>query len=311
MSILLASATYWLIEKPIRFGGFRHQKTFTLLALMITSGAIGYGTFYFGGLGFRAASNQPNLKGDISHHEYHQTIAERYPICTPESIAKEALRWEGFVRCNQSKGTPDSDIALIGDSHAEHLFPGIAAALPTKNVVFYIKAGMPILGNPEFERIFDVVRDSRSTKIVILSMFWSRQLSEISPVTFENALSKTIDMLLKSGKRVYLMDDVPTFPFLPARCKFKRPLSGKDQVCDVPATAFRRDSDTYMSSLIKVLRSRPGARLFHVGEYFCDASVCSMRRNDSILFRDTNHLNMLGSLYLGDRLIAEHPEAFR
>ena len=42
-------------------------------------------------------------------------------------------------RCRQSHRGGSYDIAIIGDSHAEHLFIGLAKALPEKNVLYYEK----------------------------------------------------------------------------------------------------------------------------------------------------------------------------
>lgn len=123
-------------------------------------------------------------------------------FCTPDSIASEALTWEGFLRCRQSKSKRDIDVALVGDSHAEHLFIGLAEALPDKNVVFYIRDSPPFLYNKDFAKVFKEIISNKSIHTVIYSMMWQyRQKQLPAGANLEQDLAKTVDALMAAGKK--------------------------------------------------------------------------------------------------------------
>ena len=76
--------------------------------------------------------------------------------------------WNGFVRCFLSKDGDIRNVAIIGDSHAEKLFPGLAANLSDKILVFYGKRGLPFLNNKDFDQIFETVLGDANIKVVVM-----------------------------------------------------------------------------------------------------------------------------------------------
>jgi hypothetical protein len=106
------------------------------------------------------------------------------------------------LRCRQSKSKRDIDVALVGDSHAEHLFIGVAEALPDKNVVFYIRDSPPFLYNKDFAKIFKEIISNKSIHTVIYSMMWQyRQKQLPAGANLEQDLAKTVDALMAAGKK--------------------------------------------------------------------------------------------------------------
>ena len=307
ISIFLAWITYWLIEKPMRSQNFNNTKVVLLIIFMVLIGYVGFNTFSRDGLGFRANATLKGYEGDIGHLDYHKFIAEKYYTCKPDLLATEALRWEGFIRCMQSKSSANQDIALVGDSHAEHLFYGIANALASKNVVFYIKGSPPFIENKEFSNIFKSIIASTSIKQVIVTMNWMGRNGLIPGSTLQAELIKVIDPLSASGKIVYLTDDIPTFPFSPEKCKGKRWMATQNTSCEITIEESIRQRSTYIEALNSVIKSRPNVRVLQVGKYLCGDKVCSMVKGGEILYRDNNHLNLNGSLYIGRKLIEDNP----
>jgi peptidoglycan/LPS O-acetylase OafA/YrhL len=315
LSIVLAWLTYKLIELPIRSGRYRKGAAAVLFLLMTVVGCVGYSTYSRDGLGFRENATLKEFAGDIGQLDFHKYMAERYFVCTPESIAKEALKWEGFVRCMQSKSGPDVDIALVGDSHAEHLFLGLAEALPAKNVAFYIKGGVPFLDNPEFEKIFATVLASKTIKGVVLAMAWDRaellvregSRADNRDALYENLIN-VVDALSKAGKRVYLADDIPTFDFGPE--KGNRWLATTSPSWEISVEKFEYQRDVYVGALNRVVQSRPDVRILNFGKYLCNDRVCRMNKGNEIIYRDNNHVNIIGSLYIGKRLVEDNPGIF-
>jgi peptidoglycan/LPS O-acetylase OafA/YrhL len=307
LSIVLAWLTYKLVENPIRSGKGGKGKVSVLLLLVTVLGCVGYSTYNRDGLSFRENATLEGYIGDIGHLHYHKYMARRYFLCRPDVIAHEAPKWEGFVRCMQSKSGADVEIALVGDSHAEHLFAGIAEALNTRNVAYYIKNSPAFLGNPEFRNIFDSILTSKTISHVVITMMWYRGRTEVPPgSTLYDELLHVVDALSSAGKRVYLTDDIPTFPFTADRCQGKRWLATKDPSCEMSVAEFRRQTDFYVETLTRIAQSRPEVRILSVGKYFCDDQTCRMTRGDEILYRDRDHLNLGGSLYIGKRLIEDN-----
>jgi hypothetical protein len=113
--------------------------------------------------------------------------------------------------------------------------------------------------------------------------------------------------LAKAGRHIFITDDNPTFAFGPFQCKYAQGLL-LPKSCDMPANSFWPIRDEYTSTLREVAAELPGAVVLETAKYFCTSDSCSMRTGDSVLFRDVNHLNELGTVYLGGMLVAEHPE---
>ena len=246
--------------------------------------------------------------GDVGHIAFHKYVAEKYFRCTPESIAKEALEWEGFLRCMQSKKDTDVDIALLGDSHAEHLFLGISESLENRNVAFYIKSSYPFLGNPKFDTIFEHILNTKSIHAVLLTMQWRGLSSQIPEnTTFQEELLKTVNALVSAGKAVYLLDDVPTFSFPPDRCKFLA--RGSDErICDTTRAQVLKYEKQYLPTLRSVSAQVPGVHFLEIRDLLCGDTTCSMVKDGVLMYRDPNHLNIPGSKYVGAAIARRIPE---
>lgn len=134
-SFILAYITYRYVETPVRYGLKRYERVKILImsGLIIFVGMIGY--LIYLNEGRFIGNNEPLLNiydGDIGHAEFNHYLFENFYACTPSSIHKQAPVWEGYHRCLQSHEDKALDIALVGNSHAEHLFIGLAENFPKK-----------------------------------------------------------------------------------------------------------------------------------------------------------------------------------
>jgi len=307
LSLILAWLTYRLVERPLRFGGFGLQKTLILIGLMSLIMAAGVDIFKRDGLPFRMAA-KPVIKydGDIGQIEFHKYMAENFYPCTPLDIQNKALHYEKYLRCFKSKNSDNIDIAIVGDSHAEQLFIGLAERLRDKNIVYYIQASAPFLSNHQFDRIFGYVMSTPSIKTVILTEYWTGRKGEIPEgTTLQEQLLATTRALIGAGKSVYLTNDVPAFPFEPTRCKYGRRFA-QSAGCDWDQ--FDTVLKGYMPMLMDVIVAEPQAKMLDTARYFCNSGDCSMVHDNVIMYRDTNHLNILGTRFLGDALVKDNPE---
>lgn len=293
LSLLLSIFTYLFIEKPIRNGRSNRLKTYALCFLMIACGLTG---FYFSRLetfNSRAASAPTiNYPGDIGHTEIYQYMNKHFYPCEPEVLRPKVVEGDP-LRCYQSKKGA-ADVAVIGDSHAEHLFIGLAEGLSNKNVVYFLRNGIPVVSNADFSDIFNYINSEPSVRKVILTFcFYCRDRKDLS-----KNLLETAQMLVMNGKQVYLTDDVPYFTFDPKFCKFQRPLSSEKN-CSEERVYFDREYLLYKPILNEVLKIDPRINIIETSKFFCDESKCKMEMDDLLLYRDKNHLNINGSKFVG------------
>ena len=306
LAIFLAALTYYFIEKQIRFRNSKtsKRKAILLMILMIAIGTVGGVIYKKSGLIQRKAAT-PIIKhqGDTGHVLFHQYPYQHFYLCTPQNIQDEALRWDSTIRCFQSKKDQPIDVAIIGDSHAEHLFIGLSEALPSKNVVYYTRPTLPILGNSEFNHIFDYVLSNKNIKTIILDAYWSNRKNELPKHTsLLNGLTHTAHTLHLQQKNTVIIDDVPVFSFDPKQCKIIRPLSSKNN-CVEDKKYFDKKYQAYAPAL-KLLKKNKEVSVINTVPLFCNEKNCTMEKDGKLLYRDDQHLNIEGSRYIG-KFIAE------
>ncbi len=301
LSVALAWLTFILVEKPIRFDIRSHLKTPLLVLAM---GIVGYT-----GLSCKNSGGYPNRPimqsqieanaGDIGHDAFHTYYAEHFFPCADVNIRAKSERWGTLVRCFQTKQNAPIDLAVIGDSHAEHLLLGMAQALPNLNIAVYQRGKLPFANSIEYAEIFHSLVNDPHTKDVLIAAMWAvAPLSNEERTSFDANLKDTVKFLKNSGKQVYLASDTPKFGFDPQRCKYNHPLSGRSN-CSESSESMQKIETTYLPMLALAASSQSGVHLLDLHDVFCDDAVCHMAQNGQILFRDNNHVNINGSKILG------------
>lgn len=305
LSALLAWLTYRLVEHPIRFGPRRRQKALLLIVAMALVGLAGNQTFVRGGLPFRDTSAALKIKndGDIGQDDFFRYAAAHFPLCAPAAIQREATDWNGLRRCLQSKAQGPTEVAIVGDSHAEHLFVGFAEKLRNSNVSYFARNGTPLVSNPEFRRIFRHILREQSLKTVILAAFWSERIAD--PAAFAKDLAETVETLANAGKRVYIVDDPPNFSFSPRKCKYDTNWFQTNH-CTEEQGHFENRRAAYRGILAE-LGTREQITVIDAERYFCRDGQCGMNKDGKLLFRDRHHLNLNGSRYLAERVVDDYP----
>ena len=228
--------------------------------------------------------------------------ANYYP-CTPVSVRDGAPKWEGVPRCWQSQPDEAVTFALVGDSHAEQLFLGLAEALPNENVAYYITEGLPVASDDQMVRIADYVAGSPSIRSVVVSSWWAAR----TPLPEEDLVS-VLTRLRSGGANIYLTNDVPTFPFEAVRCKYgKAPLLPFTE-CSMDVGEFARSYAGFRPALDRWQARSRARESLRPRTSSAARETCDMTRDGRLLFRDTNHLNMEGSRFLAKQLVEDHPE---
>ncbi|MDC1433236.1 acyltransferase [Burkholderiales bacterium] len=296
-SFVLAGISWKVIEQPFRNNYFICKKNMfagSVLGILFFS-VIGYWGYAQDGFKSRFDAQ---LHGDVGHIAYHEFVDKNYFDCEPQSVLKAALQWSGFLRCKQSK-EGEADWILLGDSHAEHLFLGLAQARTDINIAFYILAGEPYIGNPQYKKIFEAIETLPKKKKILITMHYVERVD--TEISFREGFSETISFLQSLGHEVILLGDIPRYTVNAEHCIFGRSIEFVTDFCSMSSSEFGGQQDIYEQTLVD-LSYEHGVRYETIHEPMCGGDVCSMVRGDLILYRDDNHLNIEGSKIIGEYL---------
>jgi peptidoglycan/LPS O-acetylase OafA/YrhL len=306
LSFAPALDSYVWVERPLRaLQGVTRRRLALLVAAvvlspMLVAGAMGSVATHYWTPRYESGDMPIANHGDIGQAAWFAYMRAAFHPCTPSGIRQRAVKWEGVARCEQSKLGSDVGVAVIGDSHAEHLFLGLADALPAENVVYYIVDDALVTTDADFERIVKRVAASQSITTVVVSAFWH------SRGVHGAELSTILETLSAAGKSVFVTDDVPFFSFDPFGCKYRQALFLPTD-CSTDAQQFRRDYARYYPELLATVQHVPRAHMMNTARYFCGKTTCNMARKGRLLYRDYDHLNINGSRFVAKRILDDYP----
>jgi peptidoglycan/LPS O-acetylase OafA/YrhL len=289
LALVLSVLSYRFLERPIRASAERGKTALILLVLMFAVGLLGAAIFLSNISQWRPIQPSVANEGQIGPYDFFNSIRQSSVPCAPEDIRAKSDSWEGIVRCFQSRPGDNQDIAIVGDSHGESLFPGLAEVFRSQNIVFYGMDGLPFLSDPEYSAIYRHVLDTPSIKTVFVAAAWDRKLSAAPASAWRKDLKDTVDQLAAAGKQVYLVDDIHAFGFAPNRCKYL------DRLWLPNKCGERVTPQEYLSDFRAVAASNPAVRVVSPNGPFCSDTECFMARNGHLLYRDEHHLTIAGS----------------
>lgn len=311
VSIGLAWLTYQLIERPLRFGKNNNVKAISLAILMLLIGYVGFYTFERDGLSYRDRSNG-ELEGNIGFDETNKYVDEIHHYrCKTEGsdYVINGSKLGDNIGCLNSKASGKVDIALMGDSHAGHLFYGLAEQLPQKNILLvamYGVNGLPFINNIKYKKALSYLLNS-DIKTVIISVYWEDYLTNDIGGKAKEGLLLTVKMLLKNGIKVFIVTDVPRFSFSPSGCKNTKFLKA-ERTCSESSERFYELRRRVLPVLNDAVALSANVNILDTEKFFCDETICSMQQEGKEMFADTSHLNILGSRYAAKILVKNSPQ---
>jgi peptidoglycan/LPS O-acetylase OafA/YrhL len=305
ISVLLAWATYEIVERPFRFGSCRGMALTVLIPLMGVLSATGLAMYAAHGFEFRFAEFGRSLAAFTYDFSGPYRIHECF-LVDEEEPSK-------FKQCvEEDDGRPL--LLLLGDSHAAHLYPGIKNRAPQFRIAqFTSSACPPILGIGSLERPYcEAVSNfalsqaaSLRPQRAILAATWPTFGEEANKSRLKHAAEKLRQVGISE---IVVVGPVPIWSKpLPALLYEKMPhstlrlLPPKRMIADgsYPMPHFRPASEVdaqmprYLADL-QVTYVSPIAIL-------CNEDGCLTRADDtldSIMAWDTSHLTTRGSEYL-------------
>jgi len=239
--------------------------------------------------------------------------------------------------CLQNKeGQPQK--VVWGDSHAEHLFPGIIKSDKYNNWLLLEQSSCPpLLDVASFENgsedkcvqankiIFKTILENPSIDTVVLAslgpfyinntdyaaqhrmenaaskhILKSEKTTKSNYKTFYDGLNKTVYELKKAGKTVVLFQDIPEIPFMPERC-VQRPFAPKKSCFITKEEVMARQID-YVS-ILQNIKIRQKILLFNAVDIVCNENYCPLMRNHHLIYRDSHHLSVAGSELIAEQFV--------
>ena len=227
-----------------------------------------------------------------------------------------------------SVGAKGYQVLLWGDSHGDHLMPGLAHQARTQgfNVRQATVSGcsplilgydeVPALDRPcaAFHRAaLEEAGRQPQLRAIVLSVRWSSELAglakQASPDPEQQealgaaALSRAAERLLAAIRQhvpaqthIILVGSTPEFDIWPATC-FARAykLEGDPNACATQQTRDVRWGSIADGTLKAIAKRHPGIEVVLPRSSFCQGTLCRTIANGKILFRDDDHLTNEGS----------------
>jgi peptidoglycan/LPS O-acetylase OafA/YrhL len=310
----LATFSYLFVETPFRHPAtssrWRVATAYATPWLMLAIGA--FGLIQTRGLETVMLSNV-SYQSRLAALDAYTAPAHKFQYnCQQTTFKPDVLRRNDCVLGDLSSGPPR--VLLWGDSHAAHYIGVIDAIAKSRHFAFrnasYSKCG-PVFGpsvGPETQKFHagcnqfrQLVRASLDDyDVIILGAAWS--ISFQTPSS-RNELRQTIAELLKQGKQIILLGQVPIFSGYDRSCEVKRL---RDSYLDCFGKATTPDvRPAEWNIWLRSLTTNDGRiTYFDVGDALCASGTCSPYVSKRPVYFDQFHLSMSGSHLLGDRIVA-------
>jgi hypothetical protein len=130
----------------------------------------------------------------------------------------------------------------------------------------------------------------------------------LSAASARPGIAGTLNFFRSRGVQSVIVEDVPLFPrnvgLCAARAKmFSRPY----EHCFTMARSQFDEDERDAAEALRKISKQFGVSLLNTAHVFCGADACVVEHNGVILYRDKDHLNKVGSQYLGSKLIIPWP----
>jgi peptidoglycan/LPS O-acetylase OafA/YrhL len=195
-SLALATITFLLIERPIRFGKYHKTKAMILCLLMAITGFVGFNTYARDGLTFRLNQIQfrlpPVLQSLGQSNPNHSSNTQAQSTKPIETISNKDLK---------ATQAPKKQIWLWGDSYAGHLVAGYQSRFGDQFEIIQLNSnGCPPILNLELpnrrncsqtnQENFERIRNEQPYKVVLAANWTDYDWKKVD---------QTIKALQKSG----------------------------------------------------------------------------------------------------------------
>jgi len=330
LAVIMSAVTYYFVEPRLRWGRYGGYKAAGLLSVMVIIGVTGYSIDRHDGFTARMNDPEQSLIDSVN-----QQLRKDNKRCL--GVIPDWGKLGGGNQCKLQRSPGKNTIALIGDSHAGHLYPGLITKTRGSEgiAVFPGTCAVPLMGlhsgmdpkNPArahtehlLSEGFSYILSHQNIKKVVLShnpsCSWHRVIDTRNPDNSDfnsilrDGFSRTYDALTKAGKEIYVVLDNPSYHKSWQKCKasvVRRPvgipdfLSSKNaKVCSVKQS--EREDREWWANWNKIAHEKAAGykniQFIDMADVLCRNGTCSMLDpKGNMLYGDVNHLNIRGSIY--------------
>lgn len=319
LAVTLAWLTYSVIEKTFRKRVFQFRQVIYLVILMLLVGFIGFNVFSREGLPFRHEQLSYSVESASKAAAFTTLGVSRKKnenkYSCDELIKKKIEKIDSF--CHLTSNTPH--VAVIGDSHANHLLWGLQDSKNVKvSQALVIGAGgcHPTLLGGQSEGCesqgtanMKAIESFSTIKYAVLSA--NASFIQTSTPSMQNELRDgylaAISRLQERGITVIFIKDTPEFLESPLLCA-RNPLPIRNhfmeasQRCTEVTIKNTKPREIYDNFLATIKAQNDSVIIFDAHSFFCNDNSCKVIADEVLVFKDTNHLTDYGSTLLVNEL---------
>ena len=235
LAVVMSAVTYYFVEPKLRWGRFGGYKAAGLLSAMIVVGVTGYSIMRHDG--YAARMNNPDLPVLEALRQKLEDGRQRCADVIPDWNLSD-----GYNQCRFQHTPGENAIAVIGDSHAQHLYAGLISKNRENEsvVIFSAPSAIPLMGlhsdaSPKRLKVrpnrahtehllsegFSYILSHKNITKVVLShstmTSWQNVVDTKNPgnhdfvTILRDGFARTYNALAKAGKEVYVVLDNPVF----------------------------------------------------------------------------------------------------
>lgn len=235
LAVIMSAVTYYFVEPRLRWGRYGVYKAAGLLSVMVVIGVAGYSIERHDGYTSRMDDPERDVIDAINKH-----LEQDNQRCLQAIPDWNRLSDENTCLIQRAPGA--NTIALIGDSHSRHLYPGLISQVRENEgiAVFPGSCSVPLIGlhsaasSEEVKRFpfradtehlmaegFGYILSHRNIRKVVLSHHpgcsWNNVVDTLHPENrdFNSVLHggfvRTYGTLTKAGKEIYVILDNPHY----------------------------------------------------------------------------------------------------
>ncbi len=276
LSLVLAIATYWLVERPV--ARWRRRTDLAVMSPRIVLAGAAACIVVFAVIGAVAGSAYQGAKANPLVAGPSDVIEKGRPDCAapPCSVQPGSNAQVGF---------------LTGDSHTFKLRETLTREAPR-------------LGAKFLRISHDGESSKRDLDYVITIRRWVGWLAgDNAKARLRTELSTIND---NGRRRLLVIGPVPVFNYSNAECVLRAEKYGLDwDRCALPRSAVDLRRASAIALLQRVVGSMPKARFIDPIDLFCDAELCRPYAHIGILYKDRDHVSQLGADWMFNAL-GEH-----
>lgn len=320
----LAAFSYLKVEKPLRDFKATNSMAFKLCAAVAFLGICGVWIWNQGGFPGRNPAIEAGRKTAAPFRSNRKNPEN--PVCSEQ--------FRNVEMCAITDPSRSPTILVVGDSHAEHLFPGLSEVLSSRgeNVLMLARSGtVPLwkvvsVRRPDsnLDDIFEYAERTPTLHTILLGGFWESYFEKNGArhpgglyknhiydslatedkdesAVFKRGLSRTIEKLIPLGKKIAVFLDIPILPFHIEKC-LPRPYYSIEENCSFPIEQGITTQGSARTFIQETLKSYPAIKIYDPYPFLCPAGTCSLLQDEQIVYSDNFHLSELGSRWLWQRM---------